>query len=145
MIIGPRSTVQSERNLGSELDLRDPVDIQALLRFSLHHASQHAMHVPHSRGQDIDSGGLDELLRFLRGREVVCPAGSLGVDFGAGSDVPDLAFHQNVGIDRFERLDRGSGLPNILFEGESGKIKDHGVEPRLGGFERLPRNACGLH
>jgi hypothetical protein len=30
-----------------------------------------------------------------------------------------------------------AGLPNVLFEGQSGKIKDDGVEPGLGRFQRL--------
>ena len=67
-------------------------------------------------------------LRFFWRRKAICSAGSLGVNFGAGSDVPDLPFYQNVGIDSFECLDRGSRLTNILFEGQSGKIKHDGVE-----------------
>jgi len=65
-IVGSRSAVERKWEARRPLDLNDSRDVQALPRFSLHHALQHTVHVAHGRSQDVDSGGLNVLSCFYR-------------------------------------------------------------------------------
>ena len=55
----------------------------------------------------------------------------------SGSDIADLSFHQDGGIDGLESLDRLFRLSYILFERMSGCVEDDGIEPRPGCFDGL--------
>jgi len=74
------------------------------------------MHVPHCRGQDVDTGGLNELFRLLRGRESLREVRSHFMYFRAGPDIADLTLYQDRGIDRFQGVYRLSRLADIFFE-----------------------------
>jgi len=68
-IIGSRPDVQGKKDSRRLFNFGNSFDVQAFLRFSVHHALQHAVHVADSRGEDVDPGRADELSRFLWFRE----------------------------------------------------------------------------
>lgn len=87
------------------------------------------MHVPNRGGQDVNSRGIYVLPRFLGSRKALGPVEGLSMDFRAGSDITDLSLHEDVRVDCFKRFYRGSGLTNVLFERQSGTVKNNGVKP----------------
>src|SRR5215469_7564861 len=109
-----------------------------LSRFSLHHAPQHAMHVSYSRSEDVDSCGIDILLRFRRICQAFREIRSSLMYFRAGSDVADFSLDQDIGINGLEGLDCLFGLVDILLERLRGSIEDDGIETGLSGFDGLP-------
>ena len=79
--------------------------------------------LPTAGAKDVDARGLDEVVRassaVVRPRE---RSGAWGVDFRAGADVADLAFHQHGRVNAFEHLNGLLVWPHILVKGQRGKI-----------------------
>src|SRR5262249_37544190 len=70
VIIGSRPAMQGEKDSRRFLDLGNSLNVQVLPGFSLDHALSHAVPVAYGRSEYINSGCVDELSRFLRGRKV---------------------------------------------------------------------------
>src|SRR5215471_680202 len=77
-VIGSRSAMQGEENLGSFFDLADARDVQALPVFSLHHVPGHSVPVTDGWSEGINLCFFDELLRFL-GSSELAGRGRIGI------------------------------------------------------------------
>ncbi len=53
------------------------------------------------------------------------------------TDIANLPFNEEGGVDCFEGLNRLLRLARILLKRQRGRVEDHGVEPHLGGFYSL--------
>ena len=58
--------MKGQENPRRLLDAGYSLDVQVLLRFSLDHAPEHAVHIPNRWSQNVHSRGLDKLFGFLR-------------------------------------------------------------------------------
>ena len=116
IIIGSGAAVQREDCSRRMLDFFDSWYVEMFFRPSIYHALQHSVHIADCGRQDIYTGSLDKLFRFNRRRKPLGQVRRGFVDFRASADVADLAFHQHIGIDCFERFHGLFGLADIFFE-----------------------------
>src|SRR5579863_1370960 len=108
-----------------------------LFSFPFDHALHQAVHVADGRRENVDAGGGDEFFRFVGSGAEFGQVRRGCVNFGAGADVADFAFNQNVGIDGFQFLHGVAGLAYVFVERQRGKIEDDGIEAGVRGFERF--------
>ena len=137
VVVGAGAAVQREQRPSFFFYCGDALDIEMLFSFSFDHALHQAVHVADGRRENVDAGGGDEFFRFVGSGAEFGQVRRGCVDFGAGTDVADFAFDQNVGIDGFQFLHGVAGLAHVFVERQRGKIEDDGIEAGVRGFERF--------
>ena len=65
------------------------------------------------------------------------------MDFRPGSDVADLALHQDLRIDGFESFDGLFRLPDVLLERQRRQVEDDGIKTRFGDIQGV-RQRMGM-
>lgn len=123
--------MQRQKSPSRLLDLGNSLNVQALLRFALHHALNHTVHVTNGWREDIDAGCLDELSRFFGGAEALELALNGFMNLRAGSYIANLSFHKHCRIDGLNCLDRFLRARDILLERQGRKVDNDCVKARF--------------
>jgi hypothetical protein len=92
------------------------------------------MHVSNRRGESIDSGCVNELLRLLGRCQALESVLRLLVDFRARSYIAYLSLRQDGWIDRLNRFNRFLRASHILFERQRGEIDHYRIKPSFRRF-----------
>jgi len=129
------AAVEGEEGAGGGFDLADAIDLDVFVLFAGEHGFQHAVHGADAGGEEVDFGGVDELLGLFGGGERVEIGGRGIVDGRRGADEAEFGFDEDIGIDGFQGFDGLLGGFDIFFEGELGGVEDDEIETGFGGLD----------
>ena len=100
------------------------------------------MHIADRWSEDIDSGRLDELLRFLGCSQGPGLALNRVVNLRAGSYIANLSLYKDCGVNCLNCFDRFFRAGDILFEWQSGKIDDDRIKAGFRCLDCLKKRVC---